>query len=46
MNIFSVRDDVKYKPYRVTGLVARVRALHPDNNFIQPGTLYRQVWKE
>ena len=46
MNIFNVREDARYKPYKVTGLIARVRPLHPDNNFIQPGTLYRQVWKD
>lgn len=42
-NTFKFNEDARYAPYRVTGLVARARAGFPDNDFAQPGTLFRQV---
>jgi len=43
-NTFTFNEDARYKPYIVTGLVARVKPGSPENDFIQPGTLFRQVF--
>jgi catalase len=45
-NTFSFNEDARYSPYVVTGLVARVRPGNPDNDFAQPGTLFRKVMCE
>ena len=42
-NTFSFNSDARYSPYKVTGLVARVRPGHPDQDFEQPGVLFRKV---
>jgi len=41
----SHREEKKYaqKPYQVTGLVQRYAVRHPNDDFAQPGTLYRKV---
>lgn len=35
-----------YVPYRVTGLVARHKPNHPNDDFTQPGILFRKVMDE
>jgi catalase len=45
-NTFLFRPEVRYAPYRVTGLVQRIRPSHPDDDFVQPTTLYRKVWTD
>jgi catalase len=42
-NTFTFNEDARYAPYKVTGLVARVRPGTPDNDYAQPGTLFRKV---
>ena len=42
-NTFTFNEDAKYSPYKVTGLVTRVRPGNPDDDFAQPGTLFRKV---
>jgi catalase len=42
-NTFTFNEDARYSPYIVTGLVARVRPGNLDNDFSQPGTLFRKV---
>ena len=45
-NTFKVNSDVRYKPYVVQGLVAKVRPWHPEDDFKQPGTLFRTIFDE
>lgn len=45
-NIYTVEQDAKFEPYRVTGLVARHRPNHPNCDFSQPGTLFRKVMSD
>jgi len=42
-NTFLFNKDARYEPYRVTGLVARHRPNHPNDDFTQPGILFRKV---
>lgn len=42
-NTFLFNKDARYEPYRVTGLVARHRPNHPNDDFTQPGLLFRKV---
>ena len=42
-NTFSFNEEARYQPYVVKGLVAKVRPGNPDNDFSQPGTLFRKV---
>ena len=42
-NTFLFNKDARYEPYRVTGLVARHRPNHPNDDFSQPGILFRKV---
>jgi catalase len=43
---FSMRPDAKHYSYRVTGLVARYKPAHPNDDFAQGGALYRKVMKD
>jgi catalase len=43
---FAFNEDARYTPYRVTGLVGRHRANHPNSDFQQPGDLFRNVMNE
>jgi len=43
-NTFAFNEDVRFKPYIVTGLVARVKPGNPDHDFAQPGTLFRKIF--
>lgn len=43
-NTFKFNEDARYKPYVVQGLVAKVRPWNPDDDFSQPGTLFRTVF--
>ena len=45
-NTFSFNQDARYKPYIVTGLVARIRPDYPNDDFTQPGTLFRRVFDD
>jgi catalase len=45
-NTFAFNEDARYKPYVVQGLVAKVRAFHPEDDFSQPGTLFRKVFDD
>lgn len=45
-NTFLFNKDARYEPYRVTGLVARHRPNHPNDDFTQPGILFRKVMNE
>lgn len=45
-NTFLFNKDARYEPYRVTGLVARHRPNHPNDDFTQPGILFRKVMDE
>ena len=45
-NTFKFNEDARYKPYMVTGLVARAKPLHPNDDFSQPGTLFRKVFDD
>ena len=45
-NIFSFNEDARYKPYVVTGLVARMKPNHPEDHHSQPGTLFRKVFDD
>ena len=38
--------DHRYEPYRITGLVARHRPNHPNDDFTQPGILFRKIMNE
>lgn len=38
------RPEVRYSPYRVVGLIQRIRPSHPDDDFVQPATLFRKVF--
>lgn len=42
-NTFLFNKQARYEPYRVTGLVARHRPNHPNDDFTQPGILFRKV---
>lgn len=45
-NTFTFNSDVRYEPYRITGLVARHKPNHPNCDFTQPGNLFRKVFDE
>jgi catalase len=45
-NTFKFSEDARYKPYVVQGLVAKVRPWHPEDDFSQPGTLFRTVFDD
>ena len=45
-NTFRVNEDARYKPYVVQGLVAKVRPFHPEDDFSQPGTLFRKIFDD
>ena len=45
-NTFLFNEDARYKPYVVQGLVAKVRAFHPEDDFTQPGTLFRKIFDD
>ena len=45
-NTFLFNKDARYEPYRVTGLVARHRPNHPNDDFTQPCILFRKVMDE
>lgn len=45
-NTFLFNKDARYEPYRVTGLVARHKPNHPNDDFTQPGILFRKVMDE
>lgn len=42
-NTFAFNEDARYKPYVVTGLVAKIKPQHPNDDFSQPGVLFRKV---
>lgn len=42
-NTFKFNEEARYKPYVVQGLVAKVRPFHPEDDFSQPGTLFRKI---
>jgi catalase len=42
-NTFLFNKDHRYEPYRITGLVARHRPNHPNDDFTQPGILFRNI---
>ena len=45
-NTFTFNEEARYKPYVVQGMVAKVRPSHPEEDFAQPGTLFRKVLDE
>jgi catalase len=45
-NTFKFNEEARFKPYIVQGLVAKVRPWHPEDDFSQPGTLFRTVFDE
>ena len=45
-NTFTFNQDARYKPYVVQGLVAKVRPWHPEDDFAQPGTLFRKIFDD
>jgi len=45
-NTFTFNTEARYSPYKVTGLVARVKPDHPNDDFSQPGTLFRRVFDD
>lgn len=45
-NTFIFNKDARYEPYRMTGLVARHRPNHPNDDFTQPGILFREVMND
>jgi len=45
-NSFDFNAQAGYKPYVVKGLVARVKPWNPEDDFSQPGTLFRQVFDD
>lgn len=45
-NTFKVDEKAGYNPYVVTGMVARVKPWNPEDDFSQPGTLFRQVFDD
>jgi catalase len=40
---FLFNRDFRYEPYRITGLVARHKPNHPNDDFTQPGILFRKI---
>lgn len=40
---FDFRTDARYAPYRVTGVIGRFKPAHPNDDFAQPGSLFRKV---
>ena len=45
-NTFKFNTDARYKPYVVQGLVAKVKPFHPEDDFAQPGTLFRKIFDD
>ena len=44
--VFEFRTDAKFSPYRVTGTIGRYKPSHPNDDFAQPGMLFRKVMNE
>ena len=45
-NTFKFDQNAGFKPYIVRGLVAKVRPWNPEDDFSQPGTLFRTVFDD
>ncbi len=43
---YEFRTDARYAPYRVTGVLGRFKPGHPNDDFAQPGALFRKVMSE
>ncbi|EGR30659.1 hypothetical protein IMG5_126640 [Ichthyophthirius multifiliis] len=43
---FITRPETKLSTQRVTGLVGRFKPAHPNDDFSQPGALYRKIMNE
>ena len=44
--VFEANKNTIYQPYLVQGLVAKMKPNRPEDNFSQPGTLFRKVISE
>lgn len=45
-NTFRFDANGRYEPYRITGLIARHRPNHPNDDFSQPAVLFRKIMNE